>query len=147
MGSADETIRIARESSDAFNKGDKERWMSTLAPDTVYKEHATGREAHGIEENMTVGWAWRDAFPDAHGEIVNAFGSGDQAVLQIVWTGTQKGDLVGPAGTIPATGKRVSVPACQVIQVRNGKLASTDHYFDMMTLLVQLGAIPAMQRA
>jgi hypothetical protein len=30
-----------------------------------------------------------------------------------------------------------------VVRVRNGKIISTDHYFDSMTMLVQLGVAPA----
>jgi steroid delta-isomerase-like uncharacterized protein len=146
MGSSQDAVSIARENIDAFNQGDRERFKANVAPDTVYREFATGREVRGVEEVTTTSWGWRDAFPDAHGEITNAFGSGDQVVLQIVWTGTQKGDLVGPMGTIPATGKQVRIPATQVLRIVNGKIASTDHYFDLMTMLVQLGAVPQPQQ-
>jgi len=144
MGTSQDTVSVARENIDAFNQGDKERFRTLLTPGSVYKEFATGRELQGPEMVEEI-WTWRDAFPDAHGEITNAFGSGDQVVLQIVWTGTQKGDLVGPMGTIPATGKQVRIPASQVLRISNGKIASTDHYFDLMTMLVQLGAVPAPQ--
>jgi len=143
MGSTDDAISLARENIDAFSRGDKEHFKAQLTSDSVYKEYGTGREEHGAEAITATTWTWRDAFPDARGEIVNAFGSGDQVTLQIIWTGTQKGNLVGPAGTIPATGKQVKVPACQVVRVRDGKIISTDHYFDSMTMLVQLGVAPA----
>jgi hypothetical protein len=32
------------------------------------------------------------------------------------------------------------VPACQVVQVEGGKVKSASHYFDMFTLLTQIGA-------
>jgi len=45
-----------------------------------------------------------------------------------------------PAGVIAASEKLIEVPACQVIQVKEGKVASFTHYFDFLTLLRQIGA-------
>jgi steroid delta-isomerase-like uncharacterized protein len=145
MAKTMDAVTIARENIEAFNLGDKQRFGANLTPDSVYRELATGREARGVDEGTNTSFSWRDAFPDAHGEITNSFASGDQAMLQITWTGTHKGDLVSPAGTIPATGKRVTIPACQVITIHDGKIVRTDHYFDLMTMLVQLGVTPAQQ--
>lgn len=135
-----DAVTVARENIETFNKGDQQRFRSSLSADAVYREHATGREVQGADEVTKVSFAWRDAFPDARGEVTNAFAAGDQVALQLTWTGTQKGDLVSPAGTIPATGKQVNIPACQVITLRDGKVARTDHYFDLTTMLTQLGA-------
>jgi limonene-1,2-epoxide hydrolase len=37
--------------------------------------------------------------------------------------------------------KRIEVPACQVFKVEGGKIKSFTHYFDMVTLLTQIGAL------
>jgi limonene-1,2-epoxide hydrolase len=42
---------------------------------------------------------------------------------------------------IPASNRRGTVRACQVIEVEDGKIASTRHYFDLMTLLQNIGAM------
>jgi steroid delta-isomerase-like uncharacterized protein len=147
MPQSDDPIAVVRDNIEAFNQGDKERFRAQLAPDAVYREYATGREVHGAGEVTDVAFAWRDAFPDARGEITNVFASGDQVTLQITWTGTQTGALVSPSGTIPPTGKQVSIPAVEVITIRDGKPAATDHYFDLLTMLVQLGVAPVGQPA
>jgi len=36
--------------------------------------------------------------------------------------------------------KQINVPACQVIKVEGGKVTSYAHYYDMVTLLTQIGA-------
>jgi steroid delta-isomerase-like uncharacterized protein len=135
----DDAVTIAKKGLDVFDHGDWDAFRNELTPDCVYQQFATGEEARGIEDNLRIARAWHDAFPDVNGEITNAFQSGDQAVLQIVWSGTHTGALVGPGGTIPPTGKKANVPACQVVTVRDGKIARTDHYFDVLTLLTQLG--------
>jgi len=61
--------------------------------------------------------------------------SGDTAVLEVVWKGKHTGPLRTPAGVIAASQKPDQVPACQVIQVKDGKVASFSHYFDFLTLL------------
>jgi hypothetical protein len=41
--------------------------------------------------------------------------------------------------TIPASNKPIEMPACQIMRVVDGKLQSTSHYFDMLTMLTQIG--------
>ena len=49
------------------------------------------------------------------------------------------GPLVGPAGTIPATGRAFSFPYCDVLQARDGRFVSHRIYWDNATFLAQLG--------
>ena len=53
--------------------------------------------------------------------------------------GTHTGPLATPMGVIPPTGRRVDFPLCDVWEVRDGKVVSTHNYFDVMSLLGQLG--------
>ena len=137
-----EAIRLAREGIEAFSAGDWDRQRALSAPDAVYFEPATGRRVDGIDEFIRVGQAWKAAFPDARGTVTNALASGDTAVLEIAWEGSQTGDLETPGGKIPATGRRVAFPAVQVVEVAGGKIRETRHYFDLMGMLQQLGVVP-----
>jgi hypothetical protein len=49
-----------------------------------------------------------------------------------------------PAGSIPATGRHVDLPACQVLQIVDGKVARFQQYFDLATLMNQIGATAAV---
>lgn len=75
-------------------------------------------------------------------KITNAFASGDTATVEVTWDGTQTGPLVGPAGTIPPSGKRQKTRATQVLTLNDGKVKEAHHYFDMLSLLQQIGAMP-----
>ena len=132
-------INPLRENLDAFNVGDTNRFGATLADDAVYDEQGTQGMVQNRDEVFKVTFGWRQAFPDAHSAIQNIFGSGNQAVAEIVWEGTHSGDMPGPGGPISATGKRVHVPANMVVTTEGGKLKETHHYFDMMTMLQRLG--------
>ena len=73
--------------------------------------------------------------------MTNAFASGNTVVLEITWQGTHTGPLEMPNGTIPASGKRQSTPSAWIFQFEGVKIKESHHYFDMVTLLQQIGAM------
>jgi len=105
----------------------------------VYDEKGTHRRIQGAGEIIEAWQGWANAFPDSKATFVREFASVDTAVLELVWKGVQTGPLQTPAGAIPASNKPIDVPACQVVQVEGGKIKSVSHYFDMLTLLTQIG--------
>jgi len=137
-----DALAIARENINAYNAADWGRFKSTLSADSTYEELATQRRL-GVDDAVEATKDWKRSFPDSTGTITKSFGSGDDAVLEITWNGTHTGELRGPLGSIPPTGKRVVIKAVQVIKVRGDKIAETRHYFDLMGLLQQIGAVPA----
>lgn len=145
---AADAIALAKEGVDAFNKADWARTRNLTSHDVVYVETATGRTVKGVDQFIEVAKAWRVAFPDAHGTVTSELKSGDAAVIEITWTGKQTGELLTPSGDkIPPTGKKINVPAVQIVQTSGGKITGTKHYFDLMTMMTQLGVVPAGARA
>jgi steroid delta-isomerase-like uncharacterized protein len=134
-------ISIAREDVEAFNDGDWERMSSGWAPDCVYEELATKRRIEGTDALVETNKSWRAAFPDAHGTITNALESGDTVTLEITWEGTQSGPLQTEEGEIPPSNKRVEVKAVQVMRMEGDKIKEIRHYFDMLGMLEQIGAV------
>ena len=139
-------IRLAREGIDAFNAGDWERFKATLTPNSIDDEVATGQRTQGPDQIAQNAQGWKQAFPDARGTVTSAVASGNTATLEITWEGTHTGTLEGPGGSIPPSGKRVAMRAVQVITFEGDKVKENHHYFDMMTLLQQIGAIPQPQQ-
>lgn len=137
-----DAVAVARENVDAFTAGDWERFKAALTPDSVYEELATQRRLQGPEEVTRAVQGWKEAFPDAKGTVTNAVAAGDTVTLEVTWEGTQTGPLEGPQGTVPASGKRASVQAVQVVRVENEKIKENRHYFDLLSILNQLGAGP-----
>ncbi len=135
-------IRVARESIDAFNASDWERNKAVLADDYLYDEIGTQRRIQGADKAIEALQGWKQAMPDAKGTITNALVSGNTVTLEITWEGTQTGPLTGPGGTIPASGKRQVTRAAFIATIEGGRIKESHHYFDMMSLLHQLGAAP-----
>jgi steroid delta-isomerase-like uncharacterized protein len=135
--------KISRDFVEAFNTGSWSRAKETLTGNALYHELGTQRRVQGPDAIITTLQGWKRAFPDAKGKVTNAIATGDNVVLEITWEGTHTGPLEGPGGTIPASGKRQTTQAVELIQFDGDKIKECRHYFDMMTLLHQIGAVPA----
>jgi steroid delta-isomerase-like uncharacterized protein len=140
-------IEIAKASITAYNEKDWSKAKDMLAADAVYDEKGTHRRIQGADDIIGAFQGWANAFPDSKATFVSEFASGDTAVLELVWKGVHTGPLQTPTGIIPASNKPVEMPACQVVRVEGGKIKSASHYFDMLTMLTQIGASAALQSA
>jgi steroid delta-isomerase-like uncharacterized protein len=133
-------ISAASAPVEAYNDKDWERAKASMTQDFVYEEVPTGTTTTGADATLELWKAWAAAFPDSKGGLREAHvAENGMVVLEVTWKGTHQGPLQTPTGSIAATGKRIDVPACMVVQVGEGKARSQRHYFDMATLLRQLG--------
>ena len=123
----------------AFNDKDWDAAKASLSPDSLYDEVATNRQARGAEQVIPLWQGWATAFPDAKATFQRELVSGNTVVLEQTWRGTHKGPLQTPGGTIPPTGKPIDVRACAVVEVAGERARRQRHYFDMATLLRQIG--------
>ena len=139
---AQSPIDVARESIECFNAGDFDRLRSLMADDSWEEELATQRRLDGADAQVNAGRGWKEAFPDGRGTVHGAYADGGTVTLELTWEGTQSGPMRTPDGQeLPASNRRGTVKACQVIEVEGGKIRSTRHYFDLMTLLQNIGAM------
>jgi steroid delta-isomerase-like uncharacterized protein len=139
---------VARESIECFNAGDFDRLRSLLADDSYEEELATQRRLDGADAQVDVARGWKQAFPDGRGTVHGAYAAGNTVTIELTWEGTQSGPMQTPdGGELPPSNRRGTVKACQVIEVEDGKIQSTRHYFDLMSLLQQIGAMEQMGAA
>jgi steroid delta-isomerase-like uncharacterized protein len=136
---------LVRASIEAFNDADWDRWRKLHAPNIVYDEIATNRRLTGHTECVQGLKGWRQAFPDLKGTITNLVTSENQAVLEVKWEGTHKGDLKTPFGVIPPSYTHDVTRAILVLKVEKNLIIEDRHYFDFMTVLRQAGMIPEMK--
>jgi steroid delta-isomerase-like uncharacterized protein len=139
---AQNAVDVARESIECFGAGDFDRLRSLLADDSYEEEYATQRHLQGADAQVDASRGWKEAFPDGRGTVRGACVDGDTVTLEITWEGTQTGAMHTPDGReLPPTNRGVTVQACQVMEIGDGKIKATRHYFDLMTLLQQLGVM------
>ena len=81
------------------------------------------------------------AFPDMHRALERQYVIGDVVIVQLSLSGTHEGPLAMAQGTIPATGKKMHTPGCDVFQLMDGKVKSF-HCFTVATIQFgQLGVL------
>lgn len=83
------------------------------------------------------------AFPDQQVTIEDEIAEGDTVVTRWTFSGTHQGALMG----ISATGKHVTVKGISVDRIGDGKVVEHLAQIDMVSLMQQIGAIPAPQTA
>ena len=124
----------------AYNEKKWDGVRASVAPDFVYDEIGTRRKVQGVDQVIALWQGWAKTFPDSRATIHSALASGNTVVVELTWQGTHNGPLETPNGPIAATGKRIEIRACQVTDMAGEKPKVQRHYFDMATLLQQLGA-------
>lgn len=120
-----------------WNEHDKAGWMADFADDVELK--APGVAGSGPEMAEQFYGIWQDAFPDCQVEPMVIAEDGEHGTLEALFKGTHTKDFNPPSGTIPPTGKAVSVPFVVTQKVTGGKVSSFHLYFDRMELMTQLG--------
>jgi steroid delta-isomerase-like uncharacterized protein len=138
-----DTTAVATELVEAFNVGSWERLRATLHPDVVYEETGTQRRVDGADAYVRLCQGWKESLPDARGTI-QATVTGEQRVVQeILWEGTHSGPLAGPGGVVPPSGKRIRVKGVMWYTIADGRAREIHHHLDVLSLLQQIGAMPA----
>jgi steroid delta-isomerase-like uncharacterized protein len=135
-------IQAAKAPVEAYNEKNWHRLRSVVTPDFVYEEVATQRRLEGIDAVIACWQAWARAFPDSRATFNEEFVSGQQVVLEVTWCGTHSGLLDLPGGPVAPTNRPIRLQSCQVLGLRNDKVQSIRQYFDIATLLQQLGMLP-----
>ncbi len=137
--SQDQLIEAAKAPLVGYSKKDWNAVKASLTSDFVYDEVATQRKVKGVDQVITLWKGWATAFPDSKATFHDAFVSGNTVVLEVSWKGTHTGPLQTPNGSIAATNKKIDLRACNVIELAGEKAKLQRQYFDMATMMQQLG--------
>ena len=121
----------------AWSSHDMERVAALFTDDCTYEDVTLGVVTHGKEELKQFGDGIFAAMPDIVFPLDSKVVGQDRAALEWTMTGTQ----TGPFGDLPATGKKCAVRGSSVLEVRDGRFSRCSDYWDMTTLLKQLGHV------
>jgi steroid delta-isomerase-like uncharacterized protein len=78
------------------------------------------------------------AFPDLEATVEELVAEGDRVVARLTYRGTHRAEFAG----IAATGRSVKFAAVDIHHLRDGQIVATWFYFDMLSVLGQLGVLP-----
>lgn len=119
---------------------DVKQFVSLFTPGGYFYDVSAGKKYHGEELGLTVE-IYAKAFPDMHRALDQMYTTGDVVVVELSLNGTHNGPLDLPNGTIPATGKEIHAPCCDVFHLKDGKVTSFHCYTAATILFGQLGVL------
>jgi ketosteroid isomerase-like protein len=115
-----DTVKLLDRFADAWNRHDLDALMSMMTDDCVFQASAgpdvDGQRSNGQQAVRAAFADVFDTFPDAHWANPTHFLSGNRAVSEWTFTGTRK------------DGSRVEVTGCDLLTLRNGKIAVKNSY-------------------
>lgn len=126
---------VAQQYFAAWGQHDAAALLSIFAQGGTYCDPTTHGEIAGTAIGAMATALWQ-AFPDLSFQIVSLAETRPGSVAaEWLMTGTNHGDFRG----LPASGKPVSLPGADFIEVDGGKLRSVTGYFDTRAIPEQLG--------
>jgi predicted ester cyclase len=136
---------LVRQMYDAFNRRDLDRYASYSAPEARMTVVPFGAKMP-LRQHAE---AFANGFSDAHIEPTHFVAQGDWVVAEFTGTGTHDGPFRTPAGDLAPTSRRGELQLCELFRFQHGKVVEARSYFDVASLLRQLGIgvpAPAEQR-
>ena len=129
----------ARRLYELLSAGDVESFGDLLADDFIEHEETPGLAPtkDGVKTFFRMQLA---AFPDLRMDVEDIVADGSKLVARVRYTGTQTGDFMG----MPASGKSADVQLVDIFRFADdGRVAEHWGVIDLMTMMQQLGFVPA----
>ena len=141
---ASRNVETFRSSHQAFNRRDFDAVLSVVVEGISYHDRARNVTFRGRDGFMEFMQGWVSAFSTAQIEEAVYTDAGDVVIAQFVGRGINDGAM----GPLPATGRPVEFNFCEIVRFdERGLVVSADAYYDQLSILVQLGHVPASERA
>ena len=119
----------------AWNSHEPAKWATHFTSDVYYEDVTFGEISRGSEEAKKFAASFFADVPDLKVELENSFIAGTQCSIQWILSGTDKG--------VFKTGKTFKVRGASIITVKDGKISRSVDYYDLATIMKQVGLLPA----
>ena len=108
--------------------------LPAFTDDVFYEDVAFGEVSHGSTEFRKFAASEFEGVPDAELKLVRASVHNGHGTIEWTFSGTDKG--------VFKTGKKFSVRGVSVIDVRDGKISRSLDFYDVATIMRQVGVLP-----
>ena len=119
---------------------DSSGFASLFSDDGYFWDVSAGAKYYGPDIGKTVD-VYATAFSKMHRELEKFYVIGEVVIVELSLNGTHDGPLALGAGTIPASGREIHTPCCDVFHLENGKVKSFHCYTAGTILFGQLGVL------
>jgi steroid delta-isomerase-like uncharacterized protein len=136
-----DTMRAAHES---WNRRDFAGLVRNVADNMTYTDHARNLTLNSRDKFKAWTEEWAKGMTDGRISHARYIDAGDTVIAEFIAEGTND----GPFGPFAATGKRLSLPFCEIARFdKQGRVVSGVCYYDQLTILTQLGHAKPMSTA
>ena len=118
----------------AWNSHNPDKMLALFTDDIVYEDVAFGEVSHGSAELRKFAASEFEGVPDLELKLLRADIHGGHGTIEWTFSGTDKG--------VFKTGKKFSVRGVSVIEMRNGKISRNLDFYDVATIMRQVGQLP-----
>jgi steroid delta-isomerase-like uncharacterized protein len=132
-----ETFRVAH---DAFNRREFDKVIGLFTDSFSYTDVPRGvtHDKQQFKDVFMQGWV--NSFSDARVTEREYIDGGDVVVCRFIARGTNDGSLEGA----PPTGRSMNMPFVEIMRFDSqGKITGGEAIYDQVTILTQLGLLPA----
>jgi steroid delta-isomerase-like uncharacterized protein len=103
-----------------------------------FLNHGIHRDV-SLEEDQTALRGWHEAFPDVVVTAEKLMAEGD--LVTVYWIA--RGTNTGTGNGLPATGKKVELSGITIWRIVDGRIKEEWSAFDQLSMMQQLGLLPA----
>ena len=129
---------IARSFMEAWSEHDIDKLTALFAEECLYEEVASGRKYTNRKDIGNYASSTISGVPDTKFEIVEIAASGDVALVEWIWKGTNS---VGwPDMGIPATNEYFELRGASVLKIEKGLIVRASDYWDWNSFIKGIGA-------
>jgi steroid delta-isomerase-like uncharacterized protein len=126
---------IAQQWIDGWNSPDPAKLVEAFTPDAYYRDVPSDAHYQGSAELRKLHKSFHDAVGGLYVKLVAMHIRGGHGTIEWIFGGTDVG--------LYKTGKPFAVPGVSVIEVRNGHISRNLDYYDMASIMQQVGVLPA----
>jgi len=138
MSAEQNKAAIRRYFEEVWNKGNMNAVDEVVGADLVDHSAPPGLPPGSEGHKVFVG-VFRTAFPDLNITVEDLLADGDKVITRVSMRGTHQGDLMG----IPPTGKSVTITGISIDRFEGDKYVESWVEIDQLSMMQQLGVIPA----
>ncbi len=142
----DDDVAAVRNGYAVAERKDLEGWINLFTPDGVFVDNSVGVTYRGRALADPVR-NYGTAFSNMHRELYRIYAYGNVVVVQLALQGTHDGPLQLPFGELPATGKQMDAPCCDVFELEDSKIKRFDCYPEGSIIFGQLGVLNNLDAA
>jgi ketosteroid isomerase-like protein len=141
-----DNVATVRNAYAVAERKDLEGWINAFTPDGVFTDNSVGitYRGRGLADPVR---NYGTAFSNMHRELYQVYPNGNVVVVQLALQGTHDGPLELPFGELPATGKQMDAPCCDVFELEDGKIKRFDCYPEGSIIFAQLGVLTNLDAA